>query len=125
MLCIATGGTILALATTIFTLSWTHSVERTDWRESWRIIGDRLQLVEASVEGPGAGIALPEGAEMTPEGWVFTPELPPLPRLVLAASGMTQSGWTLCTGRACAELGTAPGPPIEIWAAPVCRGTRD
>jgi hypothetical protein len=124
MLCIATGGNILALATTTFALSWTHSVERTDWRESWRIIGDRLQLVEASVEGPGAGIALPAGAEMTPRGWVFTPELPPLPRLVLAASGMTHSGWTLCAGSACRELGTAAGRPIEIWAAPICKADK-
>jgi hypothetical protein len=117
MLCIMAGGRILALATTVFTLSWTHSVERIEWRESWRIVGDRLHLVEATVEGPGAGIALPGGARMTPQGWVFKPALPPLRRLVLAASGTTLSGWTLCTDSECHELGSTVGKPIELWAA--------
>ena len=31
MLCIAAAGIITALATPSFTLSWTHSVERTQW----------------------------------------------------------------------------------------------
>jgi hypothetical protein len=120
MLCIAAGGDLLVLAATAFTLSWTHSVERTHWHESWRIIGGQLQVVEARVEGPGAGIAIPHGARMTPKGWVYRPELPPLPRLVLAASGLTPSAWTLCTEGKCHELGAAAGEPVTIWAAPTC-----
>ena len=120
MLCIATAGNLLALAATTFTLSWTHSVERTEWRESWQIAGDRLQLVEASVEGPGAGIDVPEGARMTPAGWIYRPTLPPQPRLLLAASGMTPSAWTLCTPDQCHDLGATASAPITLWAAPDC-----
>jgi hypothetical protein len=120
MLCIATGGHLIAIATTAFTLSWTHSVEHTTWRESWQISGDRLRLVEASVEGPGAGIALPDGARKTANGWTFIPELRPLARLTLAASGMTASGWAICAGETCHELGRDAGGPIQIWAASTC-----
>lgn len=121
MLCVAAGGKLLALAATTFTLSWTHSVERTTWFEAWRVTGDRLQVVTARVEGPGAGIALPEGATMTPTGWVYRPDLPPLPRLVLAASGTTPSGWRLCALGSCRVLGATAAAPIEIWAAPLCK----
>jgi hypothetical protein len=108
------------LATTAFTLSWTHSVEHTEWRETWRIADDRLQLVEASVEGPGAGIDVPDGARMTGTGWVYAPTLAPLPRLVLAASGMTPSGWRLCALGQCHDLGTTATAPITLWPAPEC-----
>ncbi len=121
MLCIAAGGNLLSLAATAFTLSWTHSVERTTWWESWRVVDARLQVVEAHVEGPGAGIGLPPDAERTPSGWRYRPDLPPLPRLVLAASGMTPSPWILCTAAGCHDLGATAGQPIEIWAAPACR----
>ncbi len=120
MLCIATAGNLLALAATTFTLSWTHSVEHTQWRETWRIAGDRLQLTEASVEGPGAGIDIPADARMTPKGWIYHPALPPQPRLSLAASGMTPSGWTLCADGECHELGAKPGDDVELWAAAEC-----
>lgn len=120
MLCVATAGQVLALAATTFTLSWTHSVERTSWVERWQIAGDFLQLEAAQVEGPGAGIYLPEDARRTASGWSYRPRLPPLPRLTLAASGATGAGWSLCTDLDCVELGDAPGVPIEIWAAAAC-----
>lgn len=120
MLCIASFGNLLALATTSFTLSWTHSVEHTEWRETWQVAGNQLQLTEARVEGPGAGIDVPGAARMTPTGWVYKPTLPPQFRLLLAASGMTPSGWTLCASGECRELGTRSGGPIEIWAAATC-----
>jgi hypothetical protein len=120
-LCILAGGKLLSLAATAFTLSWTHSVEHTIWSETWRVAGDRLQVVEARVEGAGAGISLPDGAQMTPTGWIYQPDLPPLRRLVLAASGTTPSGWSLCAAETCHELGAEAGAPVEIWAAPLCR----
>jgi hypothetical protein len=39
-----------------FTLVWTHSVERTEWRESWRVTPAGLVLTEARVKGSGAGM---------------------------------------------------------------------
>lgn len=116
-LCIAAGGTAIAIAASSFTLSWVHSVERTRWDESWRIAGDRLEVVEAHVQGAGAGIDLPDDAERAAGGWRFRPRLAPIPRLVLAASGATPSGWTLCAAGSCRELGAEPGQPIEIRAA--------
>ena len=123
MLCIVAGDTLLALAAAAFTLSWTHSVERTEWWESWQIADGKLQVIEARVEGAGAGIAVPAGARMTPQGWVFRPETAPLTRLVLAASGTTPSGWTLCTDAGCHELGATAGRPIEIWSSVNCAVT--
>ena len=125
MLCVAAGGNVLALATSLFTLSWTHSVEHTQWRETWTISGEQLQLIEAKVEGPGAGIDVPEGARMTPSGWIYHPTLQALPSLTLAASGMTPSGWTLCASGQCHELGKTAGPAIELWAAPACMSRPD
>lgn len=119
-LCIAAGGNILALAATAFSLTWTHSVEKTIWAEHWRIDNNALQLVQASVEGAGAGIDLPENAVRVEGAWVFRPALPPLPSLQLAASGATVSAWRLCTGERCLELGAEPGDPITLWAADRC-----
>jgi hypothetical protein len=120
MLCVATAGQLLSLAVTAFTLSWTHSVEQTEWLERWKVAGEFLQLEEAQVQGPGAGIHLPEGARMTGAGWVYESQLPPLPVLTLAASGATGAGWTLCTVNGCRELGRTAGTPIELWAAADC-----
>lgn len=118
MLCFATAGTITALATTSFTLGWTHSVEHTHWEESWRLSNGRLELVSASVEGSGAGIALPDDAVRVGDKWVFKPTLPPLTELRLAASGATQGGWTLCTPDECFIIGETPEREIRLWADP-------
>lgn len=116
MLCVLTGKTLLALAATSFSLSWTHSVEKTSWQENWSIEGDLLTIVEARVEGAGTGIALPDDAEMVEGGWRYRPRLSPLARLTLAASGATPSGWMLCANGDCVELGAEAGAPIVIWA---------
>lgn len=120
MLCVATAGQVLSLAVTAFTLGWTHSVEHTEWLEHWQVQDGALRLEEARVQGPGAGIHLPEGAQRTAEGWVYRSQLPPQRRLTLAASGATGAGWSLCTKLGCQELGGMAGPPIEIWAAGTC-----
>lgn len=119
-LCIAASGTILTLAASAFSLSWTHSVEKTNWAEEWIVQSHRLVLVQASVEGSGAGISLPDDAVRTGEGWTYKPGLPPLERLTLASSGATASAWTLCTATHCIELGGSQGDPITIWSAVNC-----
>jgi len=121
MLCIAAAGVVTALATTSFTLGWTHSVERTQWEERWRIGNGQLSIVSASVEGSGAGIGIPEDAVWADGVWTYVPALPPLASLNLAASGATGSGWSLCGGEGqCLELGKEPGMPVRLWAAPAC-----
>lgn len=117
MLCIATAGAIMALATTTFTLDWTHSVEHTQWRESWRIENARLHLVSASVQGSGAGIAVPDDAVWANGVWTYQPELAPVASLNLAASGATVSPWTLCSQQGeCLDLGEKAGDPVRLWA---------
>lgn len=121
-ICVAQATLIAALAAPGFSLSWTHSVEKTTWTEEWRVEGDRLKAVSASVEGSGAGIDVPDGARMTPEGWIYQPSLPPLPELVLGSSGATGSGWRLCTPEQCLEIGEDEGQPVRIFVADDGRG---
>ena len=53
--CIAMAQTLMAIMpATAFTLVWTHSVEKTEWREYWRIEEGQLRPVEAAVSGSGA-----------------------------------------------------------------------
>ena len=47
-LCIVQATLIAALAAPGFSLSWTHSVEKTTWTEEWRVEGDRLKAVSAA-----------------------------------------------------------------------------
>ncbi|WMT89832.1 DUF1850 domain-containing protein [Pelagibacterium sp. H642] len=120
-LCIAAGGKIIALAATTFSLSWTHSVERTLWQEQWIVREGKLAITQATVQGSGAGIGLPDNAVRSEDGWSYTPDLPPLERLSLAASGATPSAWTLCADGQCLELGAAAGDTVVLWADGQCR----
>ncbi|WP_412049360.1 DUF1850 domain-containing protein [Hoeflea sp. Naph1] len=113
-LCVSAGGKALVIAATLFNLSWTHSVEKTEWREGWRVTPAGLELVEARVKGSGAGMDPGEGARLEDGWWIWAPELPAVPELVLAASGATVSAWTLCHAGGCVILGGAAGEPIRI-----------
>jgi len=113
-LCIAAGGKALTIATAVFTLSWTHSVEKTEWLESWQVTQQGLELTEARVKGSGAGMDPGEGARLDDGWWVWTPETPPVPELVLAASGATVSAWKLCHAGGCEMLGAEASGPIRI-----------
>ncbi len=121
-LCVASAGGVLALVAGSFSLSWTHSVEKTEWVEQWQVESGELLLVSAKVKGSGAGIELPEDAVWEGDGWRYTPSLPALPKIVLAASGMTPGGWSLCTPEQCVVLGDNPGEPVSIWTAESCTG---
>ncbi len=115
-LCVLAAGKVTALAATAFTLSWTHSVQKTRWEEDWRLTPAGLELVEARVQGSGAGMEPPETAVLRDGSWIWRPALPPQRKLVLAASGATGDGWTLCAGAACRQIGADPGDPVEIGA---------
>ncbi|WFP65951.1 MULTISPECIES: DUF1850 domain-containing protein [unclassified Mesorhizobium] len=113
-LCILAGGKTMVLATAAFTLSWTHSVERTRWQEDWNVTSSGLLIVEARVKGSGAGMEPPEGSVLRDGWWVYAPRIGAQPRLVLAASGATGEGWTLCTAEDCRELGKAATDAIML-----------
>src|SRR5438105_5050565 len=58
--CLIVAGMVKAvLATEEFTISWTHSVEKTRWEETYRVDGDRLALIAARIQGVGAGMEAP------------------------------------------------------------------
>lgn len=115
-LCILATGKTTVLVVSAFTLSWTHSVEKTWWEEDWRVTPAGLKIVEARVKGSGAGMEPPDGAVLKEGWWVYQPKIPLRPKLLLAASGATNGGWTLCAAQACRELGAEAGAVIELSA---------
>lgn len=82
-----------------FTLAWVHSVEKTAWQEDWRIEHGRLVLDLARIRGTGAGMEPPAGARFEHGWWLYRPPLPPLPRIVLAASAFTADHQVCQAGR--------------------------
>lgn len=118
-LCILAAGKTITLAVAAFTLSWVHSVEKIPWTEQWKVTPAGLVVTEGRVEGSGAGMDPPEGSVFEDGGWVYRPHVPPLPRLVLAASGATVGGWTLCAeGTPCLTLGARAEGPIVLTPCP-------
>ncbi|MDZ5697245.1 DUF1850 domain-containing protein [Chelativorans sp. M5D2P16] len=113
-LCVLAAGRTAVLAAEIFTLSWTHSVEKVEWREMWRVSPAGLRILEARVKGSGAGMEPPPDARFENGWWVYVPSLRTVPELRLAASGATGGGWRLCAGGSCRGLGTEPGEPVVL-----------
>ena len=113
-LCLIAGTKVATLAVAAFTLSWTHSVEKVIWQESWQVSPAGLELVEARVKGSGAGMEPGENAVLQDGWWVWAPDLQPQKELHLAASGKTVSGWKLCAGEECFSLGNLPSPTIKL-----------
>jgi hypothetical protein len=110
-LCILAAGKTVTLAVAAFTLSWTHSVERTRWQEDWQVLPSGLQIVAARVKGSGAGMEPPPQARLI-DGWFqWRPEGGPKPQLVLANSGAAGE-WRLCQDRNCKTLSDIFGHPI-------------
>nr|WP_006326405.1 DUF1850 domain-containing protein [Mesorhizobium sp. STM 4661]CCV10326.1 conserved hypothetical protein [Mesorhizobium sp. STM 4661] len=113
-LCILAAGKTVTLSVTAFTLSWTHSVEKTSWQEDWKVLPSGLQVIEARIKGSGAGMEPPEGAVLKGGWWAYVPRVGVQRRVVLAASGATGGGWMLCTVQGCRELGKAAGDTIVL-----------
>jgi hypothetical protein len=112
-LCLASAGVVKALSIATFTLVWTHSIEKTDWQEDWRVTPEGLVLTQARVKGSGAGMEPPPGARLV-NGWFqWRPEGGPKPQLVLANSGAAGE-WRLCHGGSCKTLSEILGHPVGI-----------
>lgn len=107
------GAVAMHLASPDFTLNWTHSVEKVEWVESWRVEPDGLHLRGAKVKGSGAGMEPDDSAVLQDGWWVWqTDRL--LPELDLAASGATGAGWRICQAGGCQEIGAAAGAAIRL-----------
>jgi hypothetical protein len=113
-ICLMAGALMLALPLAEFSLEWEHSVEKIRWHEDWQVAGQTLRLTRAAVKGSGAGMEPGDGARLVGGWWVWTPDLAPLNRLVLASSGVTRGGWTLCSGTICREIGAEAGPALVL-----------
>ena len=118
MSCLLIGAVALTLSGDRFTLEWTHSVEKTAWREEWIVNQDGMRLLKAAIKGSGAGMEPGPNAILEGDWWVWRPNLPPQPELVLAASGATPSAWRFCDGADCRDLGAEPGAAITLRPCP-------
>lgn len=116
-LCILSAGKLLTLAVGAFSLSWTHTVERIEWKEHWRVQPGGLQVTEAIIHGSGAGMEPPPDAVRRDDGWHYRPQMAPVKEILLASSGAGDSVWTLCGGGDCLTLGARPGQPVRLWPA--------
>ncbi|WNJ91249.1 DUF1850 domain-containing protein [Bosea sp. 685] len=58
-LCLAAGALVIALGSDEITLSWRHSVQKSVWEELWRNEPDGMRLIEARIQGSGAGMDPP------------------------------------------------------------------
>ncbi|WFU41730.1 DUF1850 domain-containing protein [Bradyrhizobium sp. CB82] len=110
-LCLASAGAVKALALTAFTLVWTHSIEKVDWQEDWRVSPAGLELVQARVKGSGAGMEPPPEARLV-DGWFqWRPKRAPMQEVVLGNSGAAGE-WRLCSEGKCRTLSEIFGHPI-------------
>jgi hypothetical protein len=102
-LCLASAGVTKALSLAAFTLVWTHSVEKVDWQEDWRVASGGLELVQARVKGTGAGMEPPPEARLV-DGWFqWRPKGAVMPEVVLGNSGAAGE-WRLCADGHCRML---------------------
>jgi len=120
-LCVAAGGIVKVLAVGAFTLSWTHSVEKTQWEEDWAVGVREMNITEARVEGTGAGMEIPDGAKHDGRWYYWRPKLPPQKSITLGRSGAT-SDWQLCLTQGCRSIGEIVGAgdtPVRLSPCPV------
>jgi hypothetical protein len=110
-LCLASAGLVKALAISAFTLVWTHSVEKVDWQEDWRVTPDGLELTQARVKGSGAGMEPPPEARLV-NGWFqWKPARGPMAEVQLGNSGAAGE-WRLCSNGQCRTLSEISGHPV-------------
>lgn len=112
--CILAGAKAMSFAVSLFSLSWAHSVEKTEWQEDWAVTPAGLQLTTARVKGSGAGMEPGDDAVLKDGWWEWSPQNPPIGELRLAASGATGGGWKLCHDGGCVELGAEAGDSVVI-----------
>ncbi len=111
-LCLASAGAVKTLAIAGFTLVWTHSIEKVEWQEDWRIAPQGLELVEARVKGSGAGMEPPPDGRLV-DGWFrWKPVRPVMGEVTLGNSGAAGE-WRLCTDGKCNTLSEILGHPVE------------
>lgn len=121
-LCLGLAGAVWAeVPTPAFTLAWMHTIEKIRWEEDYRVTPEGLLLGEARVKGSGAGMEIPDGAELREGSWHYQRQLPPLQPLRLGRT--PEAGdYQLCFNQRCHLLSAWLGPPqatqpaLELWS---------
>jgi len=117
-LCLLVAGVVRAtMPASEFTVDWMHSVQKTRWEERYRTDGDGLLLIEAKVQGSGAGMEPPPEARLIDGAWTWNPQRR-LPSLRITRSGYT-ADYRLCWNGGCRELAAMIGPTPEGTAVDV------
>jgi len=81
-LCLGLAGVGWAeVPTPAFPLAWNHTIEKIRWEEDYRVTPDGLLLGEARVKGSGAGMEIPDDAELRDGAWHYQRQMPALPLL--------------------------------------------
>jgi hypothetical protein len=109
-LCLAAAGIVKTLALAAFTLAWTHSIEKVEWQEDWRVTSQGLELVRARVKGSGAGMEPPSDARLV-DGWFQWQPRMAMTEVALGNSGVAGE-WRLCADGQCRTLSQIFGLPI-------------
>ncbi len=110
-LCLATAGVVKTLSLAAFTLAWTHSIEKIEWQEDWRVAAAGLELVQARIKGFGAGMEPPAEARLVGGWFQWQPKHGVMPKVVLGNSGVAGE-WRLCSAGSCRTLSAVFGRPI-------------
>jgi hypothetical protein len=122
-LCLAVAAVIRAtLPTSEFTLAWTHSVEKVQWAEDYRIAGDTLVAASARVRGSGAGMEPPADARLVDGVWHYRPATQELQQLRVTVSPYT-ADYVVCWNGECASVAELVGMRsetgvVELFACP-------
>ena len=114
-LCILAAAKTSIVVASLFTLSWTHSVEKTEWQEDWKINNTKLELIEARVQGSGAGMDPPEGSKFKNGWWVYRPAKIDIKELYLSTSNTNLKNWKICFDGKCQVLNNNHENPIKIF----------
>lgn len=110
-LCLASAGVVKMLSIAAFTLAWTHSIEKIDWQEDWRVTPQGLELVQARVKGSGAGMEPPPEARLIGGWFRWKPARPAMGEVTLGNSGAAGE-WRICADGHCRTLS-------EIFERPI------
>ncbi len=130
-LCLGLAGTVwAALPVPAFTLAWDHSIEKIRWEEDYRVAAEGLILGEARIKGSGAGMEVPDGAELRDGSWHYQSQLPPLQPLRVGRT--PEAGdYQLCIDQRCRPMSDWLGPPrasqptLELWSCELGSTTSD
>jgi hypothetical protein len=109
-LCLASAGIVKTLALASFTLAWTHSIEKVEWQEDWRVTAQGLELMQARIKGSGAGMEPPPEARLV-DGWFRWQPRALMPEVALGNSGAAGE-WRVCSDGRCRTLSDIFGLPI-------------